>query len=83
MIDLSGYIDWAMKSPRTRIARIEVEGSRLRVWVYDHAVGAGDHVVWDSKVKVLPDEIDLVAYKADKERREYWRLKKKVEGGVG
>lgn len=74
--DLNAFVDWVKGRP-TRSVTIEINGGYIgrqgvRIWAYDYALGAGQHVTDVS-------EIDLEAVKERQERDEYERLRRKYE----
>jgi len=75
MIDLNQFYQWQQEE-KSRTVTIKIgefgEPEKLKVWVYDYKLDAGQHVT-------SVDEIDLEAEKERRERAEFERLRSKYE----
>lgn len=79
-VDVNQYIKWAAEKP-TRSVKIEVENrNEIKVWVYDQEIGTGMYAVIYGRT-IPADQIDLLAYREEGEKRQYEALKRKFEGG--
>jgi len=74
-MDLNQFIEW-QKQDMNRMVTIEigVRGNirKIQVWAYDYKLKVG-------QIVQSVDEIDLEAKKAEQEKAEYERLRKKFE----
>lgn len=71
-MDLNQFIEWQKKKSKSRHVDIKITPWGTKIWAYDEKLQVGQHVK-------NVNEIDLEAKKADEERAEFERLKKKFD----